>query len=396
MGRSKAYLKYHPKGVIGNIVPWNFPFDIGLGPTIDILAAGNSAIIKPSELSPASGALLQRMIEATFDETEVAVVNGGIELAKTFSSLPWDHLVFTGSAEIGSKVMQAAAVNLVPVTLELGGKNPVIFHESAVTPTHIHEMAGVKAVKRGQMCVGADYCFVPRAQMDSFLDTLTTFFQTHFADAENGAQHATGIISDRHMERLYTLVEEAREAGAKVIQTGPLPEAGSRHMPFFIVVDPPKDMRLMQEEIFGPILPILSYDSIEEILTHVNTGGAPLALYIYAKDPHFISQLTHQTRSGGVAINILALQAGQPSLPFGGVGASGMGMHHGLEGFREFSNPKGYFEKGGGSTIGWINPPYDQKTDYLIEEVGYGSRGKQALFALKRLPKLIAASFGGR
>lgn len=395
MGTSKAYVKYHPKGVVGNMVSWNFPFDIAIGPMLDQLAAGNRVIIKPSDLAPNCGKVLQNMIEETFEEEQVAVVNGGLDLAKFFPSLAWDHLIYTGSGRVGRLVMKAASENLVPVTLELGGKSPVIFHEDAVTEKNIQELAGAKAIKRGQMCVTADHCYVPKSKLDFFVKALEAHFKTHFADEQNGGAHSCSIITQRHLNRLYGMIEEAREAGVHIIQTAEKPSGESRAMPFYLVIDPPRNIELMQEEIFGPILPIVTYNDVHEVIQQINAGDKPLGLYIYSNDKNFTDRITENTQSGGVSVNTVALQAAQPSLPFGGIGGSGMGVHHGHEGFKEFSNPRGYFEKGGGGTLELITPPYDKRTDHLIEEVAYAPLGKQAVFALKRMPKLISAMLFG-
>lgn len=394
LGSSKAYLKYHPKGVIGNMVSWNFPFDIGLGPTLDALAAGNRVIIKPSDLSPACGQVLQEMISDTFDEDTVSVVNGELGLAKYFATLPWDHLLYTGSGTVGKLVMKAAAENLVPVTLELGGKCPVILDQSGVTDANIAEIAGVKVVKRGQMCVTIDYCLVPEPHLEDFTNKIVATFQRHFSE-DNAAAHACGIITQRHLKRLNDLVDEAKAAGNKVIQIGQDVAGDNRDMPFYIVVNPSDDLRLMQDEIFGPILPIKPYKHVQEVIDHVNKGDQPLGLYIYSQQQEFVDTVTANTRSGGVAVNVCALQAAQASLPFGGIGSSGMGVHHGEEGFKEFSNPRGYFVRGKGGTIDRITPPYGKATDELIENVAYGSVANQLKFALKTLPQNLMKRFVG-
>lgn len=395
MGSSKAYVKSHPKGVIGNMVSWNFPFDIALGPTLDQLGAGNRVILKPSDLSPVCGRLLQQMISETFDEEQVAVVNGSLELAKYFPTMPWDHLVFTGSGNIGKQVMKAAAENLVPVTLELGGKNPVIVHEDSVNnPDAIAEIIGVKAVKRGQMCVTPDYCFVPEKSLDVFVKNLEEVLEQKFKN-NNGETHATGIINASHQIRLMAMLEEAKDHQVKVIQVGHLPKNGERNMPFHIVVNPPEHLRLMSQEIFGPIIAIKTYTNEQEIIDYIQQGDKPLALYIYSKNQAFINYLTENTESGGVSVNALAMQAALPSLPFGGVGSSGIGVHHGEEGFREFSNQRGYFVRGKGGVFKTIMPPYTHETDDFIENVGYAPPLKQLKFALKQLPKNIMAMLFG-
>jgi coniferyl-aldehyde dehydrogenase len=392
-GDSKAYVQYQPKGVIGNMVSWNFPFDIAVGPMLDQLGAGNRVIIKPSDLSPACGEVLREMCAETFDEDQVAVVNGGLEFARHFPTMAWDHLVYTGSGAVGRQVMTAAAANLVPVTLELGGKCPAVIAPDSVDDERtIATVAGIKVIKRGQMCVTVDYCLVPESHLKLFTDKLAAYMKAHFAEG-NAATHACGIISERHVTRLNKLVDEARASGAEVIQIGRELKPGARDMPFYLVINPSDELALMQQEIFGPILAIKTYRDTPDAIAYINKGDRPLGLYVFAKDRGFIDQVTQKTQSGGVAINAIALQAGQPSMGFGGSGASGMGRHHGEEGFREFSIARGYFERGTGGTIDWIIPPYGAGTRMLIDKVAYAPLAQQALFALKQLPKNLLAKF---
>lgn len=392
-GDSKAYVKYQPKGVIGNMVSWNFPFDIAVGPMLDQLGAGNRVIIKPSDLAPACGEVLREMCADTFDEDQVAVVNGGLDFARHFPTLPWDHLMYTGSGAVGRQVMLAAAANLVPVTLELGGKCPAVIAPDSVTDERtIATVAGIKVIKRGQMCVTVDYCLLPESGLKAFTDKLAAHMKAHFVQ-DNAASHACGIVSERHVARLTGLIDEAKASGAQVIQIGADLKAGARDMPFYLVVNPSDELALMQQEIFGPILAIKSYRDTADAVAYIQKGDRPLGLYIFGKDRAFVDQVAQQTQSGGVAINTAALQAGQPSMGFGGSGASGMGRHHGEEGFREFSIARGYFERGVGGTIDWIIPPYGAGTRKLIDEVAYAPMGKQAIFALKQLPKNLMAKF---
>jgi coniferyl-aldehyde dehydrogenase len=392
-GDSKNYIKYQPKGVIGNMVSWNFPFDIAIGPMLDQLGAGNRVIIKPSDLAPACGEVLREMIAETFNEDQVAVVNGGLEFARHFPTLAWDHLVYTGSGAVGRQVMTAAAANLVPVTLELGGKCPaVIAPDSVLDARTIATVAGIKVIKRGQMCVTVDYCLVPESQLQSFTDALTAYMTAHFVES-NAAAHACGIISERHVSRLTQLLDEAKASGAPVIQIGRDLKAGERDMPFYMVVNPSEDLAQNKQELYGHILAIKTYRDTADVIAYINKGDRPLGLYVFTKDRGFIDQVTNNTQSGGVAINAIALQAGQPSMGFGGSGASGMGRHHGEEGFKEFSNPRGYFERGSGGTIDWLVPPYGIGTRKLIDDVAYAPIGKQLVFALTQLPKNLIAKF---
>jgi coniferyl-aldehyde dehydrogenase len=387
-GHSKAYVKYHPKGVVGNMVSWNFPFDISIGPMLDQFSAGNKVIIKPSEHAPACGAILQEMIAEYFDTSEAAVVNGDVELAKHFSSLPWDHLIYTGSGSVGKMVMRAAAQNLVPVTLELGGKCPVIVDSDSIADSTIDKIAGAKAVKRGQMCVNVDYCLVPHSEKDKFIKMLEARLQLIVGN-NNGRSHACGIINNNHVSRLQGYIDDAHQKGAKIIKIGFSDLGDTRDFPFYILDNVNNDMLVMQEEIFGPIIPIVSYKSAQEATAYINKGDKPLGLYVFSQNKGFIERILENTHSGGVVINAIALQAAQPALTFGGVGASGMGRHHGVEGFREFSYPRGYFELKGGGTTDWIMPPFSKNTDHLIENVAYAPIIQQVKFALKRLPNIL-------
>jgi len=363
LGSAKAYVRYQPKGVVGNMAPWNFPIDIGIGPMLDMLSAGNRVIIKPSDMTPACGEVLAEIVGQTYDEDQVAVVNGGIELAKHFPTLAWDHLLYTGGTAIGKEVMRAASSNLVPVTLELGGKCPAIIAEDRIDADAARHIVGVKSVKRGQMCVTVDHCLVPHDRLNEFVGLLQHQLEEHFVEG-NGSKHATGIINHRHVERLQSWLDEAREGGAQIIQVGTATDPAKRNMPFTLVVNPPADCKLMQEEIFGPILPVLPYQDIDDAIAQVNAGERPLGLYVFANNTDLVEQVTANTSSGGVAVNTAAMQAGLPSLPFGGIGASGMGRHHGFEGFLEFSNPRGYYEQG--SEPAALLAPFNETHEAII------------------------------
>jgi coniferyl-aldehyde dehydrogenase len=359
LGNATAYIQYQPKGVIGSIVPWNFPFDLSVGPLIEMLAAGNRVILKPSEYTPACSALLREMLAATFDPTLVQVAVGGPELARKFSSLPWDHLLYTGSAEVGRQVMAAAARNLTPVTLELGGKCPAVMTPGSVTARHTESVIGTKLIKNGQMCISVDYCLVPREEMQTFVELALAFMKSSVPDYSHGPE-CTGIISHRHLDRLQDLLNEAKARGCQIVplEADAHVDRESRRMPLFLVIDPPSDLRLMQEEIFGPILPIVPYDDVAQAVRMINAGERPLGLYVFGEDQQLIEGILSDTTSGGAAINACAIQGGLPSLAFGGVGMSGMGRHHGVEGFREFSNPRGVVVRGTGDIIDAFYPPH--------------------------------------
>jgi coniferyl-aldehyde dehydrogenase len=358
-GSGRAFVQPQPKGVIGNIVPWNFPFDLSVGPLIEMLAAGNRVVIKPSEYTPACGELLREMVHATFDRDRVDVVVGGLELARAFTRVRWDHLLYTGSPAIGREIAKAAAEQLVPVTLELGGKCPAIITADSVDADSVKQVLATKAIKNGQMCISVDYCLVPRDQVEQFA-TLAADYVRESMPGYCQSDSCTGIISSRHVARLQGLLGNARERGCDVRsleQTGDVDPA-ARQLPMSLVVDPPEDLALMQEEIFGPILPIKAYDSLEQAIEYVNAGERPLALYVFAEDEAVADEVLRRTTSGGACVNCAAVHGALPSLPFGGIGQSGSGRHHGIEGFREFSNLRGVFIRGEGDLIEAFAPPY--------------------------------------
>ena len=360
-GTGRAFLHPQPKGVVGNIVPWNFPFDIGLGPLCEILGAGNRVIIKPSDYTPACAEALREMVRATFDRDLVDVAVGGLGLAREFSSMRWDHLLYTGSPAVGREVAKAAAENLVPTTLELGGKCPAILTADAVDEKSVEQIIGVKAIKNGQMCISVDYCLVPREKLEDFVRLARDHVAATMPDY-SATDDCTGIISERHFDRLEGMREEAVAAGCEVIQ---LDEQGatdrsSRRMALTMVVDPSDDLGVMREEVFGPLLAVKPYDSLDEALDHVNEGERPLGLYAFSYDDAAAERIQTETVSGGFCRNTAAIQGALPSLGFGGVGNSGMGRHHGIEGFREFSNPRGVYVRGEDDLLKALMPPYGE------------------------------------
>jgi len=359
LGTAQAYIQSQPKGVIGNIVPWNFPFDLAVGPMVEMLAAGNRVIVKPSEYTPASAKLLREMVEKTFDPALVYVAVGGLDLARAFSDLPWDHLLYTGSPNVGRQIMQAAARNLTPVTLELGGKCPAVLTPGSVNSANVDSIIGTKTVKNGQMCISVDYCLVPRAEVDSFVKLSVDFMQRVAPDYSQSAD-CTGIISLRHLDRLAEMLQEARDRQSLIVELEPNghTDRQSRRMPISLVIDPASDLRIMREEIFGPILPVVPYDDVDDAIAMINAGERPLGLYVFGDDPANTDRILGQITSGGAAVNTCAVQGALPSLAFGGVGMSGMGRHHGTEGFREFSNQRGVVVRGTGDHIDAFYAPY--------------------------------------
>lgn len=368
-GTGYAEVRNDPLGVVGNIVPWNFPYDLSIGPLIDMLAGGNRVIIKPSDLGPACGQLLQDMIAETYDRDLVDVAVGGLELAKYFPTLRWDHLMFTGSPALGRQIAQVAAGNLVPMTLELGGKCPAILTQDAVDHKSISHILGIKTIKNGQMCNTVDYCLVPRGQVQEFVDIAKAHVAASMP-AYSATDDCTGIITERHLDRLLEIHAEAVAAGCEVVQ---LDQEGGvdrehRRMPLYLVVDPADDLRIMREEIFGPMLPIKPYDTLDEAIAYVNANERPLGLYVFSNDVEDSEHILDRTTSGGACVNAAAMQGALPSLGFGGVGNSGSGRQHGYDGFREFTNPRGLFVRGEGDVIDTYNAPYGEAQQEMVDE----------------------------
>ena len=368
-GLAQNTLIYQPVGVVGNMSPWNFPIDISFGPLVDILAAGNRAIVKPSEHAPHTAEVIQSLIEETFDPSLVGVVVGGLDLAQEFSSMAWDHLLFTGGPEIGKKVMAAAAKNLVPVTLELGGKNPTIVGADAINEKTAESIVATKMVKAGQMCITSDYLFVPADEMVRFVGLLQKSMAKLYPKVIDNPD-STGIINERQYNRLAGYLEDAKEHGAELVEMNPAGESADpekRKLPPTLVLNPTDDLAVMQNEIFGPILPVKPYNDLQEAIDYINANERPLALYVFSKDQALIDRVINNTISGGVAINAVSLHAMQASLPFGGIGNSGMGHHHGFEGFVAFSKAKPIFKQASidGSSI--LYPPYGKSVKRLLD-----------------------------
>jgi len=367
-GSGRAYVAPQPKGVVGNISPWNFPFDLSVGPLVEMLAAGNRVVLKPSELTPACSELLRDMIRSTFDRDRVDVAVGGLDLARAFTRVRWDHLLYTGSPAVGRQVAVAAAEQLVPVTLELGGKCPAILTEDSIDAESVKQILGTKAVKGGQMCISVDYCLVPRDRMEDFARLAVAHARENMPGFSSSSSN-TGIITTRHRDRLEELLEDARTRGCDVreLEEGGEIEGGSCQLSMSLVLDPPDDAAVMQEEIFGPILPIRAYDELDEAVAYVNAGERPLALYVFTRDEDLADEVLRRTTSGGACVNAAAVHGALPSLPFGGSGQSGSGRHHGIEGFREFSNLRAVFVRGEQDLIEAFAPPYDATAQAVVD-----------------------------
>ncbi len=366
----RAEVVHQPLGVVGLISPWNFPINLSFGPLAGILAAGNRCLIKPSEITPAVSALMQRLVAKAFDPSEVSVVTGGPEIAQAFSQLPFDHLLFTGSTAIGQRVMAAAAANLVPVTLELGGKCPVVIGRSAVLARTVGRILLAKLANAGQMCIAPDYVYLPRDSIDGFIREAERWMQGAYPGAPGNPDY-TGLVNEQHMLRAAKLLADAQAKGARIVELSSAAgrAAEQRLMAPRLIVDATDEMRVMQEEIFAPLLPLRAYERIEEVISDINRRPRPLALYYFGRDPAEQAEVLTRTSSGGVTVNDIGMHFLAESLPFGGVGASGIGAYHGEEGFRRFSHARPVFHQTPLDLAGLIGlrPPYGWRLRWLLK-----------------------------
>ena len=371
---AKAEVRYEPKGVIGILSPWNFPVNLAFAPLMQIFAAGNRAMIKPSEFTERTSLLMKELVKEYFTEDELAVITGGPEVAAAFSSLPFDHLVFTGSTPTGRRVMEAASANLVPVTLELGGKSPVFMGRSADYAKAGERIALGKMMNAGQICLSPDYMYVPQDKEDEAIAGVSQGVHNMYPTLLENDDYAS-IVSDRHFERLQGLVEDARGKGAEVIEVNPGGEdfsnANQRKMPLNIIRNVTDEMAVMQEEIFGPLLPVKTYSQIDEAVDYVNEHDRPLGLYYFGEDKAEQERVLTKTISGGVTTNDVIFHVSMEDLPFGGVGPSGMGSYHAIEGFREFSHARAVYHqpKIDIAKLGGFKPPYGKSTDKAIAQM---------------------------
>ena len=361
---SKSYIKYQPLGTVGVISPWNFPVNLVLAPLAGIFAAGNRTMIKPSELTPATSEITKKMFEAYFDKSEAAVFTGDAEVGAAFSALPFDHLLFTGGTQIGKKVMKAASENLVPVTLELGGKSPVIVDEDANLSEVAKKVMRGKTMNAGQICLAPDYLMLPKGKSKEFANASSEVIGEMFEDLKYNEDY-TSVINERHYERINELVADAKEKGAEVLEINPADEDFEQQelhkIPPTLVLNPTDDMKIMQEEIFGPVLPVKEYDDFNETVSYVNSKERPLGLYLFSKDKDKEKKVLENTTSGGVTLNDVIWHIGQEELPFGGVGPSGTGSYHGHDGFKEFSHAKAVYKQFSADLMAQMMPPYKGK-----------------------------------
>ena len=363
----RAEVRWQPLGVVGIIVPWTYPIYLAVGPLVAALAAGNRVLIKTSELSPATSRVFAAMIADEFASNEVGVVDGDAEVARAFARLPFDHLLFTGSTAVGAHVMRAAADQLTPVTLELGGKSPAIIGVGADFAHAVERIVVGKLLNSGQTCIAPDYVLLPRGREDDFVAAARGVVARCYPDLSHTPDY-THIVDARHYARLQAYVDDACARGATVVELahGVAADATTRRLPPLLLRGVDQEMRVMDEEIFGPLLPLVVYDDLEQAISFVNARPRPLALYFFERSAAAIERVLDATVSGGVTINDTLLHVAQDELPFGGVGPSGMVRYHGFAGFATFSVQKAVFRQSRLSGIGLFKPPYGTRFERLI------------------------------
>ena len=372
---SHVRVEYQPLGVVGVLGTWNFPVNTVFSPLAGILAAGNRAIVKFSEVTPVTAALMEGLVAEYFDELEVACVSGGPEVGAAFSSIAFDHIIFTGAGSIGKHVMRAAAENLTPVTLELGGKSPVIIGRDADLKETATRILTGKILNVGQVCLSPDYLFVPEEKLEEFIGHATDFIAEMFPTMRDNDDYSS-VINKRHYDRLLGYIDDARAFNGDVRQINPASEdfkqqQGSLKIPLTFVVNPSEEMKIMQEEIFGPLIAVKSYKDVSECIDYINAHDRPLGLYIFTNDKALQRQILDNTVSGGVTINDVIVHVSCENIPFGGVGPSGMGSYHGVEGFKTFSHARSIYSQSKINLLrlGGMLPPYGDKCDKALKSM---------------------------
>ncbi len=358
-----------PLGVAGVVSPWNYPYLLAMAPAVGALAAGNRVMIKPSELTPATSELIRRMVAETFSPDEMSVVTGDADVARAFVELPFDHLFFTGSTGVGRSVAQAAAKNLTPVTLELGGKSPVLVDRSADLALTARRLAFAKLLNAGQTCVAPDYLLVPQEFVEPLAQGILANMRRMYPTVGDNPDFSS-VVNAQHLARLQALIDDAQRAGARVLRSHDETSTGRKLAPT-LLLDVRSDMAVMREEVFGPVLPIVSYHRAQDAIDFINSAERPLAMYWFGRDKAAQSHALAQTVAGGVTINDCIWHLGQEDLPFGGVGASGSGVYHGQWGFDTFSQLKPIFTQSRFPAVRFFYPPYGRVADAVV-----GLKGK--------------------
>ncbi|AMO70422.1 aldehyde dehydrogenase [Zhongshania aliphaticivorans] len=370
---AKARVEFQPKGVVGIIGTWNFPLNTVFSPLAGVLAAGNRAMIKCSEVTPKTGELLATLTAKYFSSDEIAVFNGGPDVGAQFSALPFDHIIFTGATSIARHILRAASDNLTPVTLELGGKSPVIVSESYPIQEAVERIFGGKILNVGQVCLSPDYVFVPEDQLTAFTEAASAYIATMFPTVRDNPDYSS-VVNERHYQRLQSYLADAREKGADVRELNPANEdfsqqQGTFKIPLTLVVNPSDDMLVIQEELFGPIICIKTYRQVDDCINYVNARPRPLALYYFGKNKTEQQHILDHTVSGAVTINDVIFHVSCEDLPFGGIGPSGMGNYHGADGFKTFSHAKAIYKQSNINfqKLGGMIPPYGDKADKTLK-----------------------------
>ncbi len=365
---ARARMVPQPLGVVGVISPWNFPVYLTVGPLVAALAAGNRVMLKPSEHSPKTSELFKEMISDSFAEDMVAVVTGGPDVGAKIASLPFDHLLYTGSTTVGRKIMRAASENLTPVTLELGGKSPAIVGPDFPLDAAADKILYWKCMNAGQVCVATDYVFVREGDVESFANAAERSVGKRYPTLADNPDY-TSIIDKAHYDRLRGYLDDAREKGAKIVELNPARETfdpSRRKIPPTLVLNATDDMLVMREEIFGPLLPVLTYKNLDDAVAYVNSKPRPLGLFYFDRDKARVEKVIRGTVSGGVTVNDTTLHYSQDGMPTGGVGQSGMGRYHAIEGFDSFSHVKPVFYQSKINALGLVKPPYGRLADFIV------------------------------
>ncbi len=364
-----ARILYQPVGVVGIISPWNYPFNLAIVPLVAALAAGNRVMLKPSELAPRTAQFIADLLAELFPAEKVATVVGGPETGRAFAGLPFDHLLYTGSTKVGRMVMQAAAENLTPVTLELGGKSPCIVGDDAALPNAVESIVHGKLLNAGQTCIAPDYVLLPEQNLEEFITLATQTVQKFYPTLAANPDYSS-IINDRHYQRIAQYVAEAKARGGQVVEINPahetLPPEARKFVPT-LVIDPDDDLAVMREEIFGPVLPVKTWRTLDQAIDYVNAHPRPLALYYFGTDSAKRDEVLRRTISGGASVNTTLLHFAVENLPFGGIGASGIGAYHGEFGFQTFSHRRGVFAQSRLNGQWLLYPPFGRLADTLLK-----------------------------
>lgn len=367
---ARCRIRYEPRGVSLIMSPWNFPFQLTMDPLVSAIAAGNCVILKPSEFSPATTACMKKMLSKVFEENEVAVFEGNYRVSQMLLEKPFDNIFFTGSPSVGKIVMEAAAKNLTTVTLELGGKSPVIIDPTADLDEAAKRIAWGKCLNAGQICVAPDYLLIQQDKREEFVNLMDKYITKYYGAMDKATEDLKycRIITKKHFNRIKSLYDEAVSKGAKTNLGGHF-EEGERFISPTVLTDVPLDSRILEEEIFGPVLPILTYKNMDEAITYINSKPKPLALYIFSRSSMAVDHILTHTESGDAVINDVVIHVGNTNLPFGGFNNSGIGKSHGYHGFMAFTHERSYLKQAKVSAVSMFYPPFRGTTKSMIEKI---------------------------